>query len=344
MNPAYESLKALPKAELHLHLEGSIRPATVVELAAQHGVQVTEAEARAKYEYCDFLGFLEAFKWVTSFLRRPADYGLITERLADELISQNVIYAEVIFALGVMRYWKQDPVANFEAMHHAAQRAEKRGVTIRWIPDAAWQFGPAEALEVARTVAQLKDYGVVAFGMGGDEMMYQYTEFRPAYEHARAAGLHLMAHAGEVGGPNKIREAIELLGAERIGHGIAAMHDASLMAMLAERRIPLENCPTSNVCTGALALQLKQKIARVEEHPLPGFLSRGVSVVLSTDDPAMFHTTLHDEYALCAKLGLSPREAAQLAESSFEHTFLPPNEKAALLSTFRARRAALGLV
>ncbi len=343
MNPAYESLKALPKAELHLHLEGSIRPATVVELAARHGVRVSVAEAQARYAYSDFQGFLEAFKWVTSFLRKPADYALITERLADELLSQNVIYVEVIFALGVMRYWKQDPLANFEAMHAAAENARARGLRLHWIPDAAWQFGAAEALEVARTVAQLKKYGVAAFGMGGDEMMYDYADFRAAFEHAAAAGLHLMAHAGEVGGPQKIRQAIEM-GAERIGHGIAAMHDPALMATLAERRIPLENCPTSNVCTGALALQLGQKIARVEEHPLPGFLSRGVPVVLSTDDPAMFQTTLHEEYALGAKLGLSPLEMAGLAEAAFEHAFLPAADKAALLAAFRVKRAELGLV
>ncbi len=137
-------IAALPKAELHLHLEGSISPLTAVELAARYGVTLTETEVAARYNYADFLGFLEAFKWVTSFLRTPRDYALVTTRLADALIRQNVIYAELMISIGVMHLRGQDADANFAEMHEASRAAQGRGLTIRWIFDAARQFGVDE--------------------------------------------------------------------------------------------------------------------------------------------------------------------------------------------------------
>jgi aminodeoxyfutalosine deaminase len=134
-------------------------------------------------------------------------------------------------------------------------------------------------------------------------------------------GLHLLMHAGEVGGPDKIREAIELLGAERIGHGIAAIHDRELMDLLAERRIPLEVCPGSNMKTGALALQLHSTEAKIEDHPLPKLLRHGIPIVLSTDDPAMFHTTLQAEYENASRMGLREDELASIVEMGFHHAF-----------------------
>ena len=250
------ALRALPKAELHLHVEGSIRPRTVVELASRHGVELTEQEARQRFRYSDFLGFLAAFNWVAGFLREPADYALITRRLADELLAQGVVYAEVITAVGVMLWQGQEAEANFAAMAETAQSYEAKGLTIRWLPDAAWQLGAGAAFEVARRVVRWTGMGVIGFGMGGDELMYDYREFRPAFELAAEHGLHRTAHAGEVGPPAKVRDAVEVLGAERIGHGIATMHDPALAELLIERGIPLEICPTSNLRTGALARQL----------------------------------------------------------------------------------------
>ncbi len=335
---------AIPKAELHLHLEGSIEPATVVELAARHGETLTREQAAARYVYDDFLGFLEAFKWVTSFLRTPADYALITERLAERLLSQNVIYAEVTLAAGVMLYRKQDVEANFAGIREAAAAAQARGLSLQWILDATRQFGAAAAMEVARLAARLQSDGVVAFGLGGDELALPAADFRSVYEYAASQGLHRVVHAGEVGGPESVRDAVELLGAERIGHGIAVMHDASLADLLAARKIPLELCPTSNLCTGALARQLGRANAQIEDHPLGDFFARGLGVTLSTDDPAMFHTTLLDEYNLGPHLGLWPRELARIAEMGFEFAFLPALEKEALLQAFRARAKALGLL
>jgi aminodeoxyfutalosine deaminase len=172
---------------------------------------------------------------------------------------------------------------------------------------------------------------IVAFGIGGDEMSIETKEFRPVYEKAAALGLHRLMHAGEVGGPSKIRESIELLGVERIGHGIAAIHDPALMDLLAERRIPLEICPASNVKTGALARQLQRLDAVIAHHPLPQLVRHGIPVVLSTDDPAMFHTTLAEEYENARQMGLTENELAHLARMSFEHAFLSNSEKRAFL-------------
>ncbi len=331
------ALRALPKAELHLHLEGTIRPHTAVELAARYGVSLTEDEATQRYRYADFNGFIEAFKWVTSFLRQPADYALITRRMAEELAAQNVVYAEVTIALGVLLWRNYAPEPIFEAVWNVAQEFETQGRTLRWIPDGTWQFGFAAAMSAAKIAAGLQHLGVIAFGMGGDEMALPYRDFRRVYDYVASHGLRRVAHAGEVGPPQHVRDAIELLGVERIGHGIAAMHDPALAEVLTARRIALEVCPTSNICTGALARQLAKTCATLAEHPLKALFSAGVPITLSTDDPAMFHTDLLSEYGHCASsLGLSADEVLRLAESSFAHSFLAPDQKAVFLQRFRA--------
>ena len=316
-----QRLTGLPKAELHLHLEGSIQPPTVCALAARHRVDITEEEVRQRYAYQDFLGFLEAFKWVTSLLREPQDYAVITHDLAEQLLSQNVVYAEVTLSIGVMLLRGQSPEANFEAILCASEDFPKRGLRLNWIFDAVRQFGAEAAMRVVQAAQSCACSAIVAFGIGGDELSVATKEFRAVYDKAAELGLHRLMHAGEVGSPEKIREAIELLGSERIGHGIAAMHDPALMDLLAQRRIPLEICPQSNVRTGALALQLQQPRASIQEHPLPKLLRHGIPVVLSTDDPAMFHTTLLSEYEHAAAMGLTETELVGLVQMSFDHAF-----------------------
>ena len=322
-----DRIASLPKAELHLHLEGSIQPATVCALTARHGVVMTEEEVRRRYAHRDFPEFIEAFKWVTSFLREPQDYALIARDLAEHLLTQQVVYAEVTLSIGVMLLRKQRPEANFEALLHATEPFESRGLRFRWVFDAARQFGVDAAMEVVESAQRCQSNAIVAFGIGGDELAIPTEEFRRVYDRAGQLGLHRLMHAGEVGGPDKIREAIELLGAERIGHGIAAINDPKLMDLLAERKIPLEICPASNMKTGALARQLRREDATIEDHPLPKLLRHGIPIVLSTDDPAMFHTTLHEEYANAARMGLQEEELARIVEAGFEHAFLPAAER-----------------
>src|SRR5712692_24190 len=322
-----DRIASLPKAELHLHLEGSIQPATVCALPARHGVVMTEGEVCQRYAYRGFPEFIEAFKWVTSFLRDPQDYALIARDLAEHLLTQRVTYTEVTLSIGVMLLRKQQPEANFEALLRATEPFESRGLRFRWIFDAARQFGADAAMEVVESAKRCNSNAIVAFGMGGDELSVPTREFRPIYDRAGEIGLHKLMHAGEVGGPEKIREAIELLGAERIGHGIAAFHDPELMDLLAERKIPLEICPESNMKTGALARQLRREDARIEDHPLPKLLRHGIPIVLSTDDPAMFRTTLQQEYANAARMGLEEDELARIVEMGFEHSFLPAGDR-----------------
>ena len=248
------ALVRLPKAELHLHLEGCLYPMQVVQLAARHGEKLRYDDVAARYNTQSFPAFLELFKWVTSYLREPQDYALLCENPGLHLVAENCVYAEITLSVAVMLLRKQNVEANFAAITGAMDRyAKPSGLRVRWIFDAVRQFGPDKAMEVARLAAQMKSAGVVAFGIGGDEESLPASDFRKVFEYAAAEGLHRVAHAGEMGGPQAVRDAIEILGAERIGHGIAAIHDESLMDLLIERQIPLEICPTSNLRTGALA-------------------------------------------------------------------------------------------
>ena len=316
-----EHILSLPKAELHLHLEGSIRPAVVSQLTARHGVRISEEEVRGRYSYTDFLGFLDAFKWVTSFLREPQDYALIVTDLAEQLLAQNVVYAEVTLSVGVMLLRKQKPERNFEAILRAAEPFESRGLKLFWIFDAVRQFGADAAMEVVNSARLCVSNKIVAFGIGGDELSVPTAEFRRVYDSAASIGLHRLMHAGEVGGPEKIREAVDFLAVERIGHGIAAIHDPALMDLLADRRVTLEICPGSNVLTGALANQLSLQEAPVETHPLPKLLRHGIPIALSTDDPTMFHTDLATEYRNAHRMGLSEPELRSLTQMSFDYAF-----------------------
>jgi aminodeoxyfutalosine deaminase len=337
-------LDALPKAELHLHLEGSIRPETAVELAGRHDVKLRVEDVTARYNYSSFAGFIEAFKWVTSFLRDPEDYALITRKLAEELVRQNVVYAEITISVGVMLRRMQNVEANFTAIREASESVLFRRLRTGWIVDAARQFGPEAAMEVARCASKLHHSGVIAFGMGGDEMAFPAVNFRPAFDLARSEGLRIVCHAGEIGGPESVREAVEILGAERVGHGIGVMHDPALVGSLATRRVVLENCLSSNLCTGALARQTENPNASLADHPLAKLIAQGLIVTLSTDDPAMFHTDLLTEYSHAASLGLSNSQLVQLAEQSFNASFLPPIEKRPLLEDFRAAAKSAGLL
>ncbi len=312
---------ALPKPELHLHLEGSLQPDTVCALAAKHGAAVSREEVLQRYAYRDFHGFIEAFKWVSALLRDPQDYALALRDLGEQLLLQNVAYAEITLSVGVMLLRHQAPEKNFEALAAVAESFLPRGLRLNFIFDAVRQFGADAAMKVVEAGGRCASTAIVAFGIGGDELSIPAEEFRIVYDRARTLGLHRLLHAGEIGGPKEIRDAIELLGAERIGHGIAAIHDPDLMDLLAERKIPLEVCPQSNLKTGALARQLDVAAAQIEQHPLPVLFRRGVPIVLSTDDPAMFHTSLLGEYQHARQMGMQEQELRRMVEMGFEHAF-----------------------
>jgi adenosine deaminase/aminodeoxyfutalosine deaminase len=255
---------------------------------------------------------------------------LALHNLGEQLLSQNVVYAEVTLSVGVMLLRHQSPEKNFEAILAAADSLRSRGLQLKFIFDAVRQFGADAAMKVVEAAERCGSKSIVAFGIGGDELSIPAKEFRAVYDKAGTIGLHRLMHAGEVGGPEEVRQAIELLGAERIGHGIAAIRDPSLMDLLAERRIPLEICPQSNIRTGALAKQLGLSAAQIEQHPLPKLFRHGIPVVLSTDDPAMFHTDLRSEYENAHRMGLQEQELKGIAKMSFEYAFIDENDRVAL--------------
>ncbi|HVH73232.1 MAG TPA: adenosine deaminase [Candidatus Dormibacteraeota bacterium] len=327
--PLSPRIASLPKAELHLHLEGSIRPATARKLMARYGAYVREQEVLERYAFRDFPEFLETFKWLTSFLREPEDYALAARDLAEQLLEQNVAYAEVTLSVGVMLLRKQQPEANFEALLRATEPFERRALRLGWVFDAVRQFGAEAAMAVVESARSCQSKAIVAFGIGGDELSVPTEEFGPVYDLAAEFGLHRLIHAGEVGGPEKIREAIGLLKVERIGHGIAAIRDPGLMDLLAERKIPLEICPQSNLRTGALARQLARDDAQIQNHPLPTLFRHGIPVVLSTDDPGLFDTTLRNEYASAAQMGLQENELEEICKMGFQNAFKPATKSRA---------------
>ncbi|MGH7486757.1 MAG: adenosine deaminase family protein, partial [bacterium] len=242
----------LPKAELHLHLEGSVEPATLKELDPD----LTDDEIAAALAYDDFAGFLKSYVWVSRRLGGPAQYALAARRLLETLASQNVRYAEITISAGVVLWKQQDFAAIFDAV---AREAGRSPVAVRWILDAVRQFGAEPAVRVAELAVQRASEGVVAFGLGGDEARGPAEWFQDVFRFARDGGLRLVCHAGETAGPDSVWNALAI-GAERIGHGIRAIDDPELMAELRERGITLEVCPTSNVRTGA--------VASVAEHPI----------------------------------------------------------------------------
>jgi aminodeoxyfutalosine deaminase len=297
----------MPKAELHLHLEGSVEPETLHELDPTTPVE----EFRALYRYADFDAFLKAFGAIGKRLRTPADYALVTRRLLERLASEKVLYAEITLAAGVVLWKGQEFAPIFDAVREAAAASP---VEVRWILDAVRQFGPEQGMQVAEWAAERVHCGVVALGVGGSEERGPAEWFSEAYAFARSAGLHLVAHAGESAGPESIWAALAI-GAERIGHGIAAARDPELLRHLKEHDIPLEICITSNLVTGV--------VKRLEEHPVRKLYDAGVPIVLNSDDPAMFHCGLADEYRLAARaFGFSEGELREIAANGFRYRFV----------------------
>ena len=306
MNRTADFIDELPKAELHLHLEGSVEPETLHELDPSTPVE----EFRALYRYADFNGFLKAFGAVGKLLRTPEAYALATTRLLERIAFENVRYAEIILAAGVV-LWKDGSFPEiWDAVRGAASASP---VEVHWIYDAVRQFGVEPATKVAEWAAERLDQGVVAFGIGGSEDRGPANWFGDVFRCAKSAGLRLVAHAGEGTSAQSVWDALAL-GAERIGHGISAIDDPALMRHLRERDIPLEVCVTSNLVTGV--------VRHVEDHPLRRLYDAGVPITLNTDDPAMFGCTLVGEYRLAMReFGFSDAELRGIAANGFRYAF-----------------------
>lgn len=302
-------LRSLPKAELHLHLEGAAEAETLCGITPGLAVE----EARARMRFSDFAGFLQAFKWVHFCLEKPEHFALVLKRLLERLEEQGVRYAEINVSAGVM-LWRGLPVDEF--FPAIAEEAERGRVPVRFIFDAVRQFGLAHVEAVAEAAVRWAGRGVAGFGIGGDEARGPARLYREVFERVRAAGLAAVPHGGETAGPESVWEALEC-GARRIGHGIRAVEDPALLEELKRRDVALEICITSNVRTGA--------VPSLREHPVRRLFDAGVPLVLNTDDPALFGTTLVREYELARDVfGFADEELQQLARNSFRYALAAP--------------------
>jgi adenosine deaminase/aminodeoxyfutalosine deaminase len=322
-------IRALPKAELHLHLEGTVDPVTLLELRQRHGKSGSLEEIEQLYRYQDFSGFLMAFKAVTEDLRTADDYDLITYRLMGRLKAENILHAEVYVSVGVCLWREQDFPAIFQGLQRGRERGERDfGVSLLWIFDAVRQFGEPAAREVAQLAVRCKGPSVVGFGIGGDERKAGPELFRDVYAYAADNGLRLTIHAGETVGPESIWGGLNLR-AERIGHGLSAWQDPELVEELATRQIPVEICITSNLRTGCLPA--------LNDHPVRNYFNQGIMITLNTDDPAMFRTSLSHEYFIAQQsFGFNDEHLREVARNSFEASFLPAEKKLQFLNLFDA--------
>jgi adenosine deaminase len=336
-----EYLAALPKAELHVHFQGSIRPATLLELARRHriGLPVDDvAGLRQWFRFRDFAHFVEVYRLLRSCLVEPADFELVTYELGLELAAQRVRYAEVTFTPGPEVY-RGPRDTFFDGLSRGRRRVlEDFGVELRWIfdiPRRTLTLHPDMPLAdfITRVAIEGRTDGVVALGLAGTEQGYPPEPFEPWFDRARAAGLHSAPHAGETGAPESVWGALRALGAERIGHGVRSIEDPTLVEYLAEHRIPLEVCPTSNVQLGVYP--------SLTEHPLAKLHRMGAVVTVNTDTPAVFDIKLTDELALLSDhFGLTREHVEQVVLNAFEASFLPEDERAAMVASARGEIAA----
>jgi adenosine deaminase len=330
MTDIQKFIAGLPKAELHVHHVGSASPRTVAELAARYeGSTPVPADPAALADYftfTDFGHFIEVYLSVVDLIRDPEDIRTLTYEVARDLSAQNVRYAELTLTPYSSMVRGIAAEAYCEAVEDArAHAAQDFGLQLAWCFDIPGEAGVPSAdvtLDVALT--QRPD-GLVSFGLGGPEVGVGRGQFAEHFARARAAGLRSVPHAGESTGPDTIWDAINLLGAERIGHGIAAVRDPELLAYLAEHQLPLEVCPTSNVRT--------RSVSSLAAHPLPALVAAGVAVSINSDDPPMFSTTLGHEYEIAADLlGLDVSGIAELARAAVRQSFLSANGKSELIS------------
>ena len=322
----------LPKAELHLHLEGAIQPATLVELSARHDTApLTPHEAESLYSFTDFTEFIRCFRAVTERLKDPEDYELAAWNMMQHLHAQGIVHAEVYISVGVIYMWRNYDPHCFEPIFAALERARERAVrefnlSLYWIFDAVRHFSLEEAKRVFRKAAELRRFypSIIGIGLGGDERRVGSEPFHALYAEARASGLRLTNHAGETTGPEAIWEALAI-GSERIGHAVSAIEDENLLQSLKTRAVPVELNPTSNVRTGVCA--------SFAAHPLRQYFDRGLLVTLNSDDPAFFGSDLANEFLLAhTQQGFTADELRQLAANSIRSSFLPESEKAVWLT------------
>jgi aminodeoxyfutalosine deaminase len=336
-SPYAAFIAGLPKAELHVHHVGSASPRIVSALAERHPGTVPSDldELREFYTFRDFAHFIEVYLAVVDLVRDPEDVRLLTYEITTEMAAQNIRYAELT-CTPYTNVRAGVPIEAFvEAIEDARVAAERdHGVKLQWIYDVPGEFG-VEAATATVEYLSCAPSTLVGFGLGGPEVGVPRPQFKPAFDAARAAGLHSVPHAGETTGPATVWDALRDLGAERIGHGTTATQDPALLAHLVEHQVPLEVCPTSNIATRA--------VSTLEEHPLREMHAAGALVTINSDDPPMFGTWLNKEYEIAAELlGLDEHGIADLARNAVRASFMSEADKASLLAEIDAHVASGG--
>jgi aminodeoxyfutalosine deaminase len=329
-------IAGLPKAELHVHHVGSASPRIVAELAARHPgapVPADEAKLVEYFTFSDFAHFITVYLSVVDLIKDAEDVRTLTYGVAENMHALNVRYAELTVSPYSHLHRGIPGEAFMEAIEDARVAAERDlGLVLRWCFDIPGEAGIPAADVTLDAATRLAPAGLVSFGLGGPEIGVPRPQFKPHFDAARAAGLHSVPHAGETTGPQTIWDALNELGAERIGHGISAAQDPELLAYLAANRIPLEVCPTSNVATRA--------VATLAEHPLADLVAAGCLVTINSDDPPMFSTDLNREYAVAAGLlGLDESGIAALARNAVTASFAPDEVKVRVLGEIDAHLA-----
>jgi aminodeoxyfutalosine deaminase len=326
-------IAGLPKEELHVHHVGTASPAIVSELAERHpGVVPSDPdELRRFFEFRDFAHFVDVYLAVVSLIRTDEDVRYLTYEVARELATvQQVRYAELT-CTPYTSVLPDDPdhgmpiEAYTQALEDARIAAERDfGIVLRWIYDIPGESGMPAADATLSFATNHRVDALVGFGLGGPEVGVSRPQFKPHFDAARRVGLHSVPHAGETTGPETVWDALRVLGAERIGHGTSAVQDPALLSFLADKHIPLEVCPSSNIATKA--------VATLDEHPIRAFRDAGVTISVNSDDPSMFGTSLNQEYEIAARLlDLDEAGVADLARAAVTSSFADPETKTDLL-------------
>ena len=325
-------LKSLPKAELHLHLEGSVTPSGLRNLSKRYGTEYStlseEELERQLFRYEDFYSFLETYRIVCEHLREPTDYVKVLDGLGEYFTQENIRYAEIIYTPSIPWKYERDGKDILQALLERSQQIQStQGTLIRWILDCVRQFGPEWARRTAELAEEFRDQGVVAVGLGGDEKSLEMKEYQEILSWARAHRLYIHVHAGEIGDAQQVWDALLILGANRIGHGIQAARDSKLMDYLRQHAIGLDVCLTSNLLTGAWK--------PISDNPFGLLFQRGVPVSLNTDDPGLFQTSLSEEFQKAVQFfELTQEEVHRIVLQGIRSSFLPHGEKMAFMKRF----------
>ncbi|WP_375175427.1 adenosine deaminase [Pseudooceanicola sp.] len=320
------TLRELPKLELHLHIEGAAPPAFIRGLAQEKSVDLSKIfKEDGSYDFRDFVHFLSVYEAATSVLKSPEDYARLVRANLEESAAHGVIYTEMFISPDFcggsdVEAWRD----YLHAMQEAAAEAEaKDGIVMRGIVTCIRHFGPEKAKASALCAAETAGDWITGFGIGGDEGKGALGDFAWSFDLAREAGLRLTAHAGEWGGPASVRQALDDIGVERIGHGVRAIEDLALVERLAEDGVVLEVCPGSNVVLGLYP--------KWDRHPIQALRERGVKVTVSTDDPPFFHTTMTREYEELARaFGWGTADFLEISRNALDAAFCDADTKARL--------------